>query len=215
MDGIKFPLHQAVRRLDLPRVEELAKSENVNVEDDDGHPPLWYAVEQLHESTAGNVASLLVSKGAIVQLHILFLCGVPDDDNDKALEMLRILLNSSPSLNINEADTSTGLTLLYVLAGSRLNKRVGFILGRGAHITKDERGRTPGHYALQPDRMREPLCKLHNLDIDQEDLNNMDRVMVTEVGVKAVHILLQLVKCGMDPDDADGDGQSLSNILGG
>jgi hypothetical protein len=43
----------------------------------------------------------------------------------------------------------------------------------------------------------------------------MDRVMVTEVGVRVVHILLQLVKCGMDLDDADGDGQPLSSIQGG
>lgn len=209
-----FPLHEAVRRLDLPQVQHLAKSETVNVEDNDGHPPLWYAVEQLRESAAGGIASLLVSRGATVQLHMLFLCGVPDDD--QALEMLKILLDSSPSPNINEADTSTGLTLLHVLAGSRLNKCVGFVLGRGAHITKDRRGRTPGLYALQPDRMYEPICKLHNLDIDQEvlnDMDNMDRV-ITEVGVEVVYILLQLVKCGMDLDDADEDGQSLSNILG-
>ena len=184
----------------------------MNIEDDDGHTPLWYAIDQLHKSTASNVASLLVSRGAIIQLHILFLCGVPDDD--KALEKLKILLNSSSSLNINEADTNTGLTLLHILAGNRLKKCVGFVLGRGAHIRKDRRGRTPGHYALQPDRIYEPLCKLHNLDIDQEELNNMDRVMVTEVNIKVVHILLQLAKCGMDLDNINGDGQSLSNILG-
>lgn len=62
--------------------------------------------------------------------------------------------------------------------------------------------------------MYEALFKLHNEDIDQH-LNNMDRVMATEVDIKVVHILLQLVKCGMDLDDADEDGQSLSNILGG
>jgi hypothetical protein len=133
----------------------------VNVEDDDGHPPLWYAVEQIHESTASNVAFLLVSKGAIVQLHILFLCCVPDDD--KALEMLKILLNSSPSLNINEADALDSLFYMFLPEIALIS--VGFVLEEGAHITKDRRGRTPGHYALQPDHMYEPLCKLQWVDI--------------------------------------------------
>lgn len=89
-----FPLHQAVQRLDLRQVQNLAKGEIVNVEDDDGYPPLWYAVEQLEKSTAAEVASLLIRRGAIVQPHALYLCGVPPDD--KALEMLKILLNPFP-----------------------------------------------------------------------------------------------------------------------
>jgi len=209
MGEASFPLHQAVQRLDLPQVQHLARSDYVDAKDDDGHPPLWYAIDQLPKTTALNVASLLVSRGATVQLHTLFLCSTQDDDT--ALEILKILFN--PLLNINEADTSTGLTLLHVLAGNHLNKCVSFVLQRGAHITKDGRGRTPGHYALQPNLMYEPLCKLHNIEVDQE-MNNTNVVQITEVGTKVVHMLLQLAKRGMDLDDTDEDGQSLSNILG-
>jgi len=170
-------LHEAAKQGNVAQIKALITSSNINTQNEEGHTPLYAAVDQDHLK----VVEVLVAKGADVKatdkygytpLHVAASHGQK--------EIAALLLKAGAS--VDDQQNQDGVTPLHMAALWGREETAGFLIEQGANVNaKSKSGQTSLHLATSWNRTEMvALLLTKGADVNAKDAQGKTALSIAE-----------------------------------